>query len=171
MTDSELQEYFALMKAEVLMLPVDAFVADDFMEAYEEGRKGKLTRLWDRIIRRIPLPELWHGYSGMVKANLYPDKSGHAHLKAVEFTIEKAEEFCREIKKKEAQIAKSSIQGGAAGAGAERDGAAGGSVHKGSEQDGRAAQGASGRNDDRASAPGTDGGDRVHTEGGPKPSA
>ena len=49
LSDIELQEFVQIVKSEVMLVPVDAFCVDAFLEA-EDARRAKLSR-WERVKR------------------------------------------------------------------------------------------------------------------------
>lgn len=74
LSDAEMSEYFELMRAEVLLLPIDAFAADQFL-AHVDGRP---LNWWERVGKKLglgrrPLLEQYRAYLRGIKANLRQD--------------------------------------------------------------------------------------------------
>ena len=86
MTDLEFQEYEAVMAAEVLLLPIDAFLFDAWLLwVNQKVIEHQERRTWIEKLfagrRRIPdLVTSWVAFREAAKKTMYTDKQGDPHI-------------------------------------------------------------------------------------------
>jgi hypothetical protein len=81
LTDLELREFVEIVKSEIMLVPVDAFLVDAFLE--REDQRAKVTR-WRRVLRAWKEPRLlqeaYARFTQAAKMAMYPE-GGHIMMR------------------------------------------------------------------------------------------